>query len=301
MEQNTKQMLTGVFPPMMTPFTKEQNIDLDAVVMNVEKYNQTPIRGLMPLGSNGEYASLDDDESILVVKAVSRVMAASKTLMAGVGRESAYHTVEFSKRVANEGVHFVSILAPHYFHEKMTDDALLAYYEYIADHVPVPVLLYNAPKFASGVCLSASLVKELSKHSNIVGIKDTSKENIKVYIDATAGNDFHVLAGSITKYYSGLESGACGGILSSANYLPLECCRIQDLWINGKQTEAKILSDKLVELTSTCSGKTGIAGSKACMTLMGYTGGIPRLPLLPVDDNTIQHLNLVLREAGYLK
>ena len=299
--EKVKKELTGIFPPMMTPFKDDQTVDLDAVKFNVELYNKTDIGGLMPLGSNGEFASLSDDESCAIVKAVADTFDKNKTIMVGVGRESAYHTVEFSKKVADLGAQYVSILTPHYFKGKMTQDALYGYYSYIADHSPVPTLVYNAPKFAADIATSAELIAKLADHPNIVGMKDTSSEDITIFCDAAKGKDFFVMAGSINKYLRGLEHGAVGGVLSVANYLPQACCEILPLFEAGKVQEASELSDSLKVLTNACSGKTGIAGSKACMTLLGFVGGIPRLPLLPVGDAEIADAKKVLVDAGYLK
>ncbi len=296
-----KKDLTGIFPPMMTPFKADQTLDLDAVKMNIERYNATDIGGIMPLGSNGEYAYLSDDESCAVIKAVREKLSSDKTLMVGAGRESAYHTVEFAKKVIDLGAQYVSVLTPHYYKGKMTDDALYAYYTYIADHCSVPVLIYNAPKFAYDICTSPELISRLADHPNIVGMKDTSMEDINLYIKATEGKEFYVLAGSISKYLYGLEMGGVGGVLSAANFLPQECCGILSLLQAGKRDEARILSDQLKQITNICSGKAGIPGSKACMTLLGFTGGYPRLPLLPVPADQIAAAEKALKEAGYLK
>ena len=299
--EKLRKMITGVFPPMMTPFTEDQKVDYDAIRFNMELYNKTDIGGMMPLGSNGEFAAITDDESVKIVKTVADTIASGKTVMAGVGRESAYHTVEMAKRVADAGAQCVSVLTPHYFKGKMNFEALYMFYIYIADRSPVPTLVYNAPKFASDICTTPELIAKLAEHPNIIGMKDTSGEDIKIYTDATADKDFNVMAGSISKFMRGLENGACGGVLSAANYLPQECCEVQKLFDAGKHDEAVALADKIKNITNACSGKTGVSGSKACMTLLGFKGGYPRLPLLPVNDEQIAAAKAALVEAGYLK
>ena len=295
-----KEKLSGVFPPMMTPFHEDQTLDMDSLIFNVEKYNETDIRGMMPLGSNGEFRALDDDESIAVVKAVKTHLKADKTLMVGAGRESSYSTVEFAKRAAGEGADFISLLTPFYFKSRMTDDALLGYYSYVADRSPVPVMIYCAPKFTGGLLISPEVVAKLADHPNIVGMKDTSAEPSDSYTKAVEGKDFFVLAGTINKYIDALRCGGIGGVLSAANYLPQQCCEIQQLYEAGQEEAAAALSAKLRALTSACSGKTGIPGTKACMTVMGFRGGLPRLPLTPVGDAEIAGIRSELEKAGYL-
>ena len=80
----------------------------------------------------------------------------------------------------------------------MTDDALVRYYTSVADASPVPVLLYNIPKYAGGVVISTDLIRRVAEHPNIAGMKDTSSEPIVPYIDAVPGGaNFYILAGTI--------------------------------------------------------------------------------------------------------
>ena len=299
--QQIKEQLSGVFPPMMTPFKEDQSLDEAALILNTQKYSATDIRGLMPLGSNGEFKSLTEEESLRVLKLVRENLASDKVMMVGAGRESSYATVEFAKKAADQGADFVSLLTPYYFKSKMTDEALLKHFTYVADRSPVPVLIYCAPKFAAGLLITPEVISTLADHPNIVGMKDTSGEPISVYTDAVKGKDFFVLAGTINKYMAGLENGAVGGVLSAANYLPEECCKIKPLFDAGKLDEARELCAAIKALSSACSGSTGIPGSKACMTLMGFQGGWPRLPLSPITAEENAAASDALRKAGYIR
>ncbi len=296
-----KEKLSGVFPPMMTPFKEDQTLDLDALSFNVEMYNETDIRGLMPLGSNGEFKSLTEDESVTVVKTVRKYLSPDKTLMVGAGRESSYATVDFAKKAADAGADFISLLTPFYFKGKMTDEAMIAHFTYVADRSPVPVLIYCAPKFAAGLLISPAVIHELSQHPNIVGMKDTSAEPISSYVEAAEGSDFCVLAGTINKYMDGLLCGCVGGVLSAANYLPQQCSEIKPLFDSGRTAEATELCEFIKSLSKACSGSTGIPGSKACMSLMGFKGGYPRLPLMPLSAGQTADARGELVKAGYLK
>ena len=296
-----REKLKGVFPPMMTPFREDQTLDTDALAYNVEKYNMTDIAGLMPLGSNGEFRSLDDEESLQVVRIVRKNLKPGKCLMVGAGRESAYSTVCFARRVADEGADFISLLTPFYFLKQMDDAAMLRYYTYVADRSPVPVLVYCAPKFSGGLVISPAVISQLADHPNIVGMKDTSAEPIESYVAASRGKDFYVLAGTINKYYEALCCGGIGGVLSAANYLPQQCCRIQALFEEGKLENAKKLAEAIKALTKQCSGASGIPGTKACMTLMGFKGGYPRLPLAPISETEVKRIAEELKKCEELE
>ena len=296
-----KKKLGGVFPPVMTPF-QDQQLDLNALAFNIERMNNTNLIGYMPLGSNGEFRALSDDECIEVAKTVKKAGATDKTLMIGTARESAYGTVEFTKRAADVGIDYASVLTPHYYAGKMTDDALIRYYTYVADRSPVPILMYCAPGFAAGVLLSPKAVGVLAQHPNILGMKDTSKEDIALYCNAVPQDaEFYVLAGSVTKFLYGLRCGAIGGVLSMANYFPELCCELQQLFEQGKAQEADALSERLIALNAKTTGKNGVAGVKGAMNLLGYRGMEPRLPLSPLPETEAEALKAVLTEEGFIQ
>jgi len=280
---------------------ENEEVDYDKIAKNIERYNQTKLKGYMPLGSNGEFRSLTDEESVRIVDVYNKHMSPNKTLIAGVMRESAKATIEFIKKIADKGVDFATILSPHYFVDFMTDDALTKYYTKIADQSPIPIMMYNAPKFTGGLVFSTNLVSVLAAHPNIAGMKDTSKEDISIYVNAVPeGANFYVLAGTINKFYAGLLAGAIGGVISMANYLPEMCWRLQELYESGNIEETQKLDVYARELSSNAAGKHGIAGVKAAMDLLGYFGGDPRLPVLPLSDEEKTELKTVLEKEGLL-
>lgn len=290
--------LSGVFIPVITPFTG-QKVDLGKLAHNIEKADRSPIAGYMPLGSNGEFAHMDDEEQLSVLRTVKEHAGRDKVLMAGIARQSAYSTIEFGKKVVDHGVDFVSVLTPSYFTSYMTDEALIKYYSAVADHLPVPVLLYNCPKFAAGISLSEAVVTELAKHPNIAGMKDTSKGNIAAYISVTEQADFEVIAGGIENFLEGLEHGGSGGVLSMSNYQPEECCRIYQLFISGKVQQAGELSDKLIALNKAGAGRYGVAGVKAGCDLFGFRGGEVRIPLQDCTPEQKREIRQAFADAGY--
>ncbi|MCK4339737.1 MAG: dihydrodipicolinate synthase family protein, partial [Candidatus Cloacimonetes bacterium] len=178
---------------------------------------------------------------------------------------------------------------------------LIKYYTTIADQSPVPIMIYNAPKFAANLVFSTNLVSVLAEHPNIVGMKDTSKEDISIYVNAVPkGANFYVLAGTINKLYTGLKVGAIGGVVSMSDYLPDMCCKLQELFELGKIKEAEKLDVYARELSSKAAGKYGVAGVKAAMDLLGYFGGDPRIPLLPLNNEQKAKLKAVLEKEGLL-
>jgi 4-hydroxy-2-oxoglutarate aldolase len=298
--ESLKEKLSGIYPPIMTPFI-DQKVAYNKLGENIQKYNGTHLRGYMPLGSNGEFRSLTEEESLRVIEVIYKNKAKDKHLMAGTQRESAKATIEFTKKAADKGIEFASVLSPHYYPKKMTDDALLTFFTQIADQSPVPILLYNSPGFSGGVVISPETVGILSQHPNIVGMKDGTKENMSVYVNAAKGPEFYILAGTISKFYTGLLDGGVGGVLSMANYLPELCCELYSLYLKNDTENGQAMHERLCALNGVTGGKYGIAGVKGAMDFLGYFGGDPRVPLLPLTAEERAELKSNLVQEGFIR
>jgi len=218
--------------------------------------------------------------------------------MAGAGYESTRQTIEFSKKVASMGADFVSLVTPSYFKKSPTDDVLIGYYKDVAEAVPVPVLIYNAPGF-TGMTVAPKVVEALSQHPNIAGMKDTSPGNIANYLDVGA-EKFAVLAGTINFLFIGLTLGAKGGVVSLANAFPEPCCELYNKYVKGDVEGAKKLHSKLFRLNQSVSGAGGVAAVKGAMDIAGYHGGPPRLPLAPLTDAQKQKIRAAVVAAGLI-
>lgn len=295
--------LGGIIIPTVTPFDKSGELRLDWLEKNYLRWNQTKVSGCMALGSNGEFRSLSDDESFAVLEVASRTISKDKILVAGIGRESLFQTLAFLKRLeqAQLAIDYVAVLTPCYFKSLMTDEALITYYKAVADASSYPVLIYCAPGFANDVCISVEALKELANHSNIVGIKDTSKNMMNAYMDAVGSReDFQVLAGSLGSLMVCLERGGTGGVLSAANYFPNLCAKLCQVVKKDGLVQARTYHAQLKMLVEMTGGRNGVAGVKATMNLMGYYGGFPRQPIQPCTDCLLAEVKSCLEKYSML-
>lgn len=286
----------GIVIPTVTPFDDEGALNVAMLEDNFARWNETTVRGYMVLGSNGEFRSLSDDESLMVVGR-ARELKADKTLIVGVGRESLRLTLAFLDKVTGlgPGVDYVSVLTPHYFAKLMDDQALVDYYIAVADHSPVPVLLYVAPGFANSVVVSPAALRSLASHPNIHGLKDTTPAMMLDYfLVAGRRDDFTILAGSLSTLLPGLMLGGPGGVVSAANYFPAQCAEITDLYFAGEQEKAIERYVELQRVVKQTGARRGIAGLKCCMNLCGLSGGRPRLPVKPVSAREESEIRSVL-------
>ena len=296
--KSIKEKLSGVFAPVVTPF-KDDKLLLESLRDNLRKLNETKLTGYLALGSNGEFRSLRDEEQIKVLEVFAEEKG-DKVVMVGTACESTIETIAKTKKAADMGFDFASILTPSYFAKKMNDEVLTGYYRRIADSSPIPVLLYNAPGFAGGVKISPSAVKDLAGHENIVGMKDSSPTGPNSFLAKLDGvNDFHVLAGSANFFYPTLHIGTIGGIISLSNVLPEQCCELYRLFIDGKFEEAKKLHLSLQRLNGAVSGTYGVAGVKGAMDVAGFKGGEPRHPLIKITDADKQKIRESIISEGF--
>lgn len=293
--------LSGILIPTVTPFDHDGALDLTALERNLHRWGQSSVRGYMCLGSNGEFRSLSDDESLDVVRTV-RELKGDKTLVVGVGRESLRLTLAFIAQVATVGdVDYVSVLTPHYFAAAMSDDTLIDYYRTVADNSPLPVLIYVAPRFANSVTLSPRAVLELAGHPNIRGIKDNTPALADYLPALDPGTDFAVLAGSLAILRSCLTLGGSGGVVSAANYLPQECAAVTEDHARGETELALTRLEELQRVVAATAGPHGVAGVKCCMDLLGLHGGLPRRPVPPATQEVRDAMRRALQTEGILR
>jgi len=183
----------------------------------------------------------------------------------------------------------------------MDDRALVHYFTSVADASAIPILLYNVPKFTH-LNISVRAVEELSQHPNIIGMKDSSGDvdHLKMFKDVVP-EDFNLIVGSGSAWYAGIALGIRTAILAVANCLPEPCAEIQRLYENKKYAEAQSLQSRLKPVNIAVTETFGVAGLKYACTLMGYEGGFPRSPLLPLKKEQEEEVRQALIHAGFLE
>ncbi len=287
--------LSGVFPPIPTAFDEATgDVVPAAITANVRRLMETPLAGVLALGSNGEAPLLTEAESDRVVAAAREAVPASRVLLVGTGRESTRATVEASLRAAGLGADAVMVRAPFFYGAQMSQAALLAHFTAVADASPVPVVLYNLPG-VTGFSLTAGLVEQLAGHRNVVGLKETSTDLGRLGRFAVIRPErFAVLSGSAPVFYPALCAGAVGGILAVANVLPSACIAILEDVRAGRHESALALQRRLVRIAELVSTVHGVAGLKAAFEIMGQPGGPVRSPLRPLAPEAREEIRAEL-------
>jgi 4-hydroxy-2-oxoglutarate aldolase len=292
--------LMGIFAPITTPFDEKGEVAYDKLIENMKFYSKSSLKGYLALGSNGENKSLTNSEKEKVLATIIKHKAPEQVVMAGCIFESTKETIEFAKIADNLGTDYITLLPPSYFKKEMTDAVLLKYFSDEADSVKKTCLVYNAPHFCGGTVLSVSLIKDLAKHTNIVGVKDSSNAaNIEGFLFAVR-DTFNVIPGSANFMMNALVMGANGGVISLANIFPEITCELYNLVVNKKYEEAFKLNEKVILINKNVSGSGGVAAVKYAMDLVGLYGGNPRLPLLPINDDLKKKIADYLKKEGLM-
>ncbi len=172
--------LHGIFPPITTPFYPDGRIYHRKLEQNVEHYSRTPTVGIVVLGSTGEAILLSDDERREALKTAIAAAANEKVMIAGTGIESAIETLRLTEYAYDIGYDVAMVRTPHYYKSQMANPQnMLAFYRFVCDRSPLPVIIYNFPQ-ATGYDIPAELVIELAEHPNLIGIKESSGSIEKV-------------------------------------------------------------------------------------------------------------------------
>lgn len=322
-------MFNGILPPLPTPFKEDGALDLDALRSNVEQLNATGLAGYLALGTNSEAVHVTPEEASQVFVTVKQAAAPGKIVIAGTGQLSTAATLDVTKRAADTGCEAALIVTPFYYKNSMTGEALKKHYFTIADQSPIPVMIYNVPA-NTGLNVASSIVAEIARHPNVVGIKDSSgdinqlAETVRLTrkrgnketsrqggkhpdraeadgsadVRSASSADFAVFSGNYGAMLPSFSFGVVGGILAVSNIAPDECVQIYELFQQGQIAEAGALHLRLLPAARAVTTQFGVPGLKAAMDLLGYRGGYPRLPLLPLGENQRAELERVLQEAG---
>ena len=300
-------MLTGIFPPLPTPFKEDGALDLEALRSNVEQLNPTGLSGYLALGSNSEAVHVTPAEASQVFATVCRSAAPDQIVIGGTGQFSTHATIELTQRAADAGCAAALIITPFYYKNSMTTEALRQHYHAIADQSPIPVLIYNVPA-NTGFNIAPDSVAAIAQHPNIIGLKDSAGDINQlaevVRLTRKPGSketSFKVFSGNYGALLPGLTFGIVGAILAVANIAPNECVQIFNLFRRGQIEAAGELHLRLLPVARAVTAQFGVPGLKAALNLLGYNGGYPRRPLLPLAAPQRAEIEQALRAAHLLK
>jgi 4-hydroxy-tetrahydrodipicolinate synthase len=294
------QTLRGVLVALATPLKSDGSVDEPAMGRLVEHVLDGGVHGLLPLGSTGESASLDEPARRKVLRAVVKAAAGRVPVICGVV-QSQLAAARAEVRAASELGAIAALVTPPYYYP-IDQATVLAFYRRLAADSPLPIMVYNIPQNTK-VITEPATVATLAREGAVVGIKDSSRdfeyfENVCVATRDLPG--FRIFTGSDTMLLASLAMGGSGTICGAANIAPQWVVRIYADFERGDMEAARIHQDSLIELVSAVRPGVFPAAIKAALHLQGICDPWPAAPVAALDETAEGHLRRRLDSWGLL-
>ncbi len=291
-------MFKGSLVALITPMRADGSVDERAFADFVEWQIQQGTHGIVPVGTTGESPTLSHEEHRRVVEIAIEVADGRVPVIAGAGSNSTAEAIELVRHAKQAGADAALVVTPYY--NKPTQEGLFLHYSAIADAVELPVIIYNIPP-RSVVDMSVETMARLSRHANIVGVKDaTASLTRPLHTTAACGKEFVQLSGEDHTALAFLAAGGHGCISVTANVAPNLCSQMQVAWADGRLAEAMAIQARLVPVHDALFAETSPGPVKFAASLLGYGADHCRLPLAPVAEATRVRVRGAMTGAGLL-
>jgi 4-hydroxy-tetrahydrodipicolinate synthase len=292
--------LRGIIPPVVTPLTADQELDLPRLREHIDWQLARGVHGIFILGTTGEFYALDETEKQTVVATAVAHVNGRRPVFAGTGAETTREVVRLTRMAEKEGADGVSVITPYFI--KPTQAELTDHFRRVAESTKVAVVLYNNPSMCAGLSIEPETVARLAEVPNVVGIKDSSGDlqNTIEIIRSTPREKFGVLNGRDTLILAALLFGAQGAIPASCNIAPDLCVGVYESFLKGDMAAAQELQSRLHPIRMAMSLGTGNGAVKEALMLMGRSCGPNRSPIGPLSAEKKAKLRAILEKAGVL-
>ncbi|MFZ5918854.1 MAG: 4-hydroxy-tetrahydrodipicolinate synthase [Chloroflexota bacterium] len=290
--------LKGVFPALVTPFDKNQDVD-EAAFRHLIRHVLPHVDGLVPCGTTGEFPYLDVEEQQRLVQ-IAVQEAGSKPVIAGTGASSTREAILLARNAQQVGASACLVVTPYFLHP--SDKGIYQHFYEIARAVRIPILMYNIPQVVDRE-LPRRVIQDLADMPNIVGLKDSSG-NLTYTMEVLefAGDRIDVLVGHDEVVLNALAGGCSGMILASAQVYPEVWQEVYTAVQTGDLARARQLQRSVQKLSRIFCRYGGGVAVKQAMNLLGVPVGRPRRPLKTVGGALIHEdraeIRLELEKLG---
>lgn len=288
---------TGSAVAIVTPFNNE-GIDYDVFKQLIEFQIENKTDAIVVCGTTGEASAMPDSEHLAAIKFVVDTVAGRVPVIAGTGSNDTAHGVNLSVEAEKLGADALLLVTPYY--NKTSQQGLIKHFEAVADAVNIPIILYNVPG-RTGMNISVNVCKELSKHENIVAIKEASGDVANAArIKAACGDDLYLYSGNDDMIVPMLSIGGKGVISVLSNVCPKETHDMCSLYFEGKVEESARLQLEMMELVDALFCEVNPIPVKEAVNLMGFNAGDVRLPLVGISDSNKKVLESAMRKLSII-
>lgn len=280
-------IFTGAAVAIVTPFT-EDGINFEELKKLIDFNIENGTDAIVIAGTTGESSTMSDEEHKETIRFTVEYVNKRVPVIAGTGSNDTSYALELSKYAESVGVDGLLIVTPYY--NKTTQLGLIKHFNYIANRVNVPIILYNVPS-RTGVNIAPETYLELSKHPRIVATKEASGDLSEVAkIKSLCGDNLTIYSGNDEQILPILSLGGKGVISVLSNVIPKETHDICNLYFEGKVKESSELQIKYLDLINALFIEVNPIPVKTALGLMGYNVGPLRMPLFEMEDKTLEVL-----------
>ena len=291
--------IRGCGTALVTPFSEDGTLDVDALRGLVEFQLSEGINFLVPCGTTGEAPTLEHEEYMGVVRVVTQEANGKVPVIAGAGGNNTRKICNLVQDLQPLGVQGILSVAPYY--NKPTQEGLYQHFKAIADSTDLPVILYNVPSRTSSNILPETVAR-LAEIPNIIGIKEASGSiTQQMEVLRVVPPNFRVLSGDDAFTFPLMALGGAGVISVISNEIPRQMTNLARLLLDGKYDEARKLNSILLPLMQANFIETNPIPVKAALAMMGKIKEVYRLPMCAMKPENRAKLEKVLAEQGLLQ
>lgn len=291
-------IFTGVATALITPMHEDGSINLSKIDEIIEQQIEGGVAAIVSCGTTGEGSTLSREEHIDVMRHTIKAVNRRVPVIAGTGSNDTAFAVELSKEAEEMGADGLLLVSPYY--NKASQKGLIEHYTYIADRVNIPIVLYNVPS-RTGTNISCDTYKILSKHKNIVALKEANGDISSVaHTVSLCGEDLDIYSGNDDQVIPMVSLGGKGVISVFSNFAPKIMSEITGLALDGRFKEATALQSKYLDLMNSMFIDVNPIPVKEAMNLLGYNVGPCRLPLCSTTPEKLEKIKLALKGVGLL-
>lgn len=291
-------MFKGSLVALITPMRSDGALDEAALERFVDWQITEGSHGLVPVGTTGESPTLSHDEHMRVVEITVATAQGRVPVIAGAGSNSTSEAISLSKHAKAAGADAALVVTPYY--NKPTQEGLFRHFTAVADAADLPIVIYNIPG-RSVVDMSVETMARLSRHPNIVGVKDSTADLARpLRTRAACGPEFANLSGEDHTAVAFLAAGGVGCISVTGNVAPRLCSEMHSAWQEGQVAAAMAIQDRLLPLHDALFCESSPGPVKHAASLLGHADEFCRLPLVPVAEATRGRVRAALVGLGLL-